>query len=79
MISVKNLASIFLFLVLVSSLFIAVWDLVSSIPIQPVVFGVLGVGVGHCITLLGLDHGINATDGTVAKAITLAMDSRSKE
>jgi hypothetical protein len=74
-VSIKNLAMVFLFLVLISSLFLTVYDMIVNIPIQPSISLVLGSGIGYCLTILGLNHGIDVVNGTIRDTVTGALNA----
>lgn len=66
---IRYLATIFLFLVLVCALFIASYDIIAGKIIDPTVLTILGAGIGSCLTITGLNHGVNVINGTVEKTV----------
>lgn len=78
-INIKNLAMIFLFLVLLSSLSLAVYDMVMDIPIQPLVSTVLGTGIGYCLTILGFNHSLDVINGTIKDTVTGALNANTEQ
>lgn len=67
---VKLLASVFLFVLLCSALFIAMWDTTHGQTVPPEVITVLGAGIGYCLTALGFAHGSNTTSSAASTAVT---------
>lgn len=59
----KLLAIVFLFLVLIASLAIAVYDTFVNIPINPYVTAILGAGLGAAINVLGIHQGAVTASG----------------
>jgi hypothetical protein len=78
-VSMKNLAMVFLFLVMLCALFLSVYDVVINTPIPPFVASVLGSGIGYCITVLGLNHGIDVVNGTIKDTVSGALLANSKQ
>lgn len=62
---VKLLASLFLFILLIGSTFVAVWNTIHAIPIPIEVTSILSAGIGYCLTALGFAHGSNTTQSAV--------------
>jgi hypothetical protein len=69
---VKMLAIIFLFLVLLASLIVAAYDLVTRRALSPEIQTVLSLGVGYCLTLGGIHSGVSLANG-VAKDTAAAV------
>jgi hypothetical protein len=75
---VKLLASLFLFILLLGSLFIAVWNTLHNIPVPVEVTTILGTGVGYCLTALGFAHGANTTSTAANDAVNTLVKVRNE-
>jgi hypothetical protein len=53
---VKAVAAIFLLVVLLASVFVAVWDVIHNLPLPPEVYSILSAGIGYALTSLGFSH-----------------------
>lgn len=54
----RLLANVFIFLSLVVCLFIAAWQIMMSMPINPLVYTVISTGMAYSLMLLGVHTGI---------------------
>lgn len=54
----RLLANIFIFLSLCVALFIGAWQIIASMPINPLVYTVVSTGMAYSLMLLGVHTGI---------------------
>jgi hypothetical protein len=66
----KTLASIFCFVLLMSALGVAVYQLIIGKSVSPLIASVLGAGIGYSLHVLGLDRGV-----TLEKQATGALET----
>lgn len=65
----RFLANIFVFLVLVTALLAAGYEMLNNQPINPLLTSILATGVGYALHMLGLNQGVTLEPVTPAATI----------